>query len=245
MQPVVFLAAIKAIMTQFFSPFAALFVRTCAARSLMLVNAFRRIAGPRCMTLIIAAYATLPLCFAQEATVMEGDSQKMHYLIQLTGNINGSSFTNTMAVLTLSFPPSGSNNPYWLITTGFPERNSANSFFFDSEEADMRTEANTIVATLPQRGRGAPSSHFFYLSPILLGDKNLPLNDREEAVIEAMKVALPTLVPASFGKLRITIEGNRVRGSVDLGGFDPVGEEPVRYFAHFSGQSTAVGKSAP
>jgi hypothetical protein len=165
---------------------------------------------------------------------------KKQYLVQLSGTVMNETFSGAQALLTLSGPVRPGrrySNPYLIIIEGFPKQNSINSFYWDSEDSEMWALANEITCDI-KRSFVKLTSHYFYsLSPELLrhtGALDAKAGDEGKKLVE--RVALPTLVNARAGKLKLRIHSNSVSGTVWMKGYDPVEKSYVQYNTRLYGK---------
>lgn len=162
------------------------------------------------------------------------------YLVQLSGTVMNDTFSGARALLTLSGPLHSSqyNNPYLIIIHGFPKYNSVNCFYWDSEGSEMRALANEITCDIKRSFMKLTSQYFYSLSPVLLrspaGLATVSVY-REDVKKDAEKVALPTLINAKAGKLKLRIHSNSVSGTVWMKGYDTVEKSYVLYSARLHG----------
>ncbi len=166
---------------------------------------------------------------------------KKQYLVQLSGTIMNETFSGAQALLTISGPLRPGrryNNPYLMIIEGFPKRNSINSFYWDSEDSEMWALANEITCDIKRTFVKLTHNYFYSLSPELL--KHTGVTDTKVGKAEGIKggerVALPTLVNARAGQLKLRIYSNSVSGTVWMKGYDPVERSYVLYSARLHGQ---------
>jgi hypothetical protein len=172
-------------------------------------------------------------------TLLEGTQFSKQYLLQLSGTVMNETFSGAQALLTLMPPVPGSNNPYQLIIQSFPKKNSRNSFFWSSEHSEMTAIANEITCDIKRTFVKAVPTHFIFLSPELLrhtGALELLAGDQGKKFAE--RVALPTLINARAGKLKLRIHSNSVSGTVWMKGYDPVEKAFVLYSARLYGQKS-------
>jgi hypothetical protein len=157
--------------------------------------------------------------------------------VALSGTVMNETFSGAQALLTVMQPTSGSrhfNNPYKLIIEGFPKKISRNSFFWDSEYSEMTAIANEITCDIKRTFVKQVPMRFFFLSPELLKHSGAALEEEKFA----LKVALPTLINARAGKLKLRIHSNSVSGTVWMKGYDPVEKAFVLYSARLYGNKS-------
>jgi hypothetical protein len=170
-----------------------------------------------------------------EDILLERTEIPKQYIIQLSGTVMNETFSGAQALLTLMPPAPGSSNPYQLIVQGFPKKNSRNSFFWNAEYSEMTALSNEITCDIKRTFVKPVPMHFIFLSPALLKVRDV-LEERDiEKEKAAEKVALPTLINARAGKLKIRIYSNSVSGTIWMKGYDPVERAFVQYSARLYG----------
>ncbi len=170
--------------------------------------------------------------------LLEGTQFSKQYLVQLSGTVMNETFAGSQALLTLMPPVAGSNNPYQLIIQGFPKKNSRNSFFWNAEFSEMTVIANDITCDIKRTFVKQVPMHFIFLSPALLKVRDVLEEKDIEKEKAVEKVALPTLINARAGKLKLRIHSNSVSGTVWMKGYDPVEKAFVLYSARLYGQKS-------
>ncbi len=189
------------------------------------------------MLLILSSGLSPTFCVAQD--LLEGTQFSKQYLVQLSGTVMNETFSGAQALLTLMPPVPGSNNPYQLIIQGFPKKNSRNSFFWNSENSEMTAIANEITCDIKRTFVKPVPMHFIFLSPELLRHTGaLAAMAGDEGKKLAESTALPTLINARAGKLKLRIHANSVSGTVWMKGYDPVEKAFVLYSARLYGQKS-------
>ncbi len=169
-------------------------------------------------------------------TLLDTTVFSKQYLVQLSGTVMNETFSEAQALLILMPPAPGSNNPYQIIIEGFPKKNSRNSFFWNAEYSDMTALANEITCDIKRTFVKPVPMHFIFMSPALLKVRDV-LEERDiEKEKEAEKVALPTLITARAGKLKLRIYSNSVSGTIWMKGYDPVEHAFVLYSASLYGK---------
>ncbi|MBA4395876.1 MAG: hypothetical protein C0394_00580 [Syntrophus sp. (in: bacteria)] len=196
--------------------------------------------------LMLAAPCVFPASSEADDTLLDGMSTAKHYLVQLSGTVMNETFSGAQALLTLMPPPpaesvmppmAGSGNPYQIIIQGFPKKNSRNSLFWNSTYSEMTVIANEITCDIKRTFVKTVPMHFIWMSPELLRHTGSLANlAGDEGKRYAEKTALPTLVNARAGKLKLSIHANSVSGTVWMKGYDPVENAFVLYSAHIYGQ---------
>jgi hypothetical protein len=183
--------------------------------------------------LMILGSGFLPV-YSEAQDLLEGTEFSKQYLVQLSGTEMNETFSGAQALLLLMPPVPGSNNPYQLIIQGFPKKNSRNSFFWNGEYSEMTAIANEITCDIKRTFIKPVPMHFIFMSPELLRNTGAAF----EGEAYALKTALPTLITARAGKLKLSINANSVRGTVWMKGYDPVEKAFVLYSAHLSGKKS-------
>ncbi len=177
--------------------------------------------------------------FSGAQDLLEGTQFSKQYLVQLSGTVMNETFSGAQALLTLMPPRPGSNNPYQLIIQGFPKKNSRNSFFWNAENSEMTAIANEITCDIKRTFIKPVPMHFIFLSPELLRNTGaLAVRAGDEGKKLAESTALPTLINARAGKLKLRIHANSVSGTVWMKGYDPVEKAFVLYSARLYGQKS-------
>lgn len=187
------------------------------------------------LALSLAAFA-LPVQ-AQNAGsfLLEGAENTQTYILQLSGTVLNERFNGVTMTLQVSGPSAASPNPCMVIAAGFPDAQTRNAFFWDSDHSAMKTGANSLTCTIKPGSNPGRTIHFFYLSPELL--KSIKRTHREKEDIQrAIRNAVPSMVAAQAGELRLTVRAGTVSGTVWLQGYDRVEKSYVRYSAAFSGR---------
>jgi hypothetical protein len=174
-------------------------------------------------------------------------------MIELSGKVLNQEFSSARATITIGYGESNTLNPYLnpylVIIGGFPKVNSTNTFFWDSGATELTVLSGEVTSeikrtylrpyTYAKPPRVYVGCHFAYLSPILIkpvkGMYLDPSREKQEKEI-ATKRAMPTLVTAQAGRLRMKIAGTMVSGSVWMKGYDAIEHSYVEYNASFVGQ---------
>ncbi len=167
----------------------------------------------------------------------ETEFSKM-YLIQLSGTVLNETFSGAQALLTIMAPVPQSNNPYQILIQGFPKKNSRNSFFWNSEDSEMTVISNEITCEIKRTFLKQVPMHFIYLSPELLRHTGALELYGDEGKKYAEKTALPTLINARAGKLKLSVHSGSVSGTVWMKGYDHVEKSFVQYSARIYGKRT-------
>jgi hypothetical protein len=159
------------------------------------------------------------------------------YLLELSGTVMNEKFTGVQALMTLMAPTPENENPYQLIVEGFPKMNSRNSFFWNSNNSEMTAVANQITCRIVRALIRPVPMHFMFMSPELLRHTGaLAALAGDEGIKFAEKTALPTLVYANSGELRLNVHANRVTGTIWMKGYDNVEKAFIHYSARFHGR---------
>jgi hypothetical protein len=188
--------------------------------------------------LLILCSGLLPT-FSVAQDLLEGTQFSKQYLLQISGTVMNETFSEAQALLILMPPVPGSNNPYQFTIQGFPKRNSRNSFFWNSENSEMTAIANEITCDIKRTFIKPVPMHFVFLSPELLRYTGaLAVKAGDEGKKLAESTALPTLINARAGKLKLRIQSNSVSGTVWMKGYDPVEKAFVLYSARLYGQKS-------
>jgi len=177
--------------------------------------------------------------------LLGGTNDARQYLVQISGTVMNETFSRSQALLTLMAPPPpGGNmryiNPYQIIVEGFPKKNSRNSFFWNSESSEMTAIASEITCDIKRTFVKGVEVFFIFLSPSLLlsptGALDVLAGASDAGKKAAERVALPTHIPATAGKLKLRIQTDTVSGTVWMKGYDPVEKAFVMYSARLYGK---------
>lgn len=186
--------------------------------------------------LMILGSGFSPADSVADVPLLEGTEFPKQYLVQLSGTVMNETFSGAQALLTLMPPVPGGINPYQLIIEGFPKKNSRNSFFWNAEYSEMTAIANEITCDIKRTFVKPVPMHFIFLSPALLKVRDVLEEKDVEKEKAAEKVALPTLIYARAGKLKLRIYSNSVSGTIWMKGYDPVEKAFVLYSARLYGK---------
>ncbi len=176
---------------------------------------------------------------AQQSETIEDDSTfENMYLVNLSGTVYKERFSNARALLTISESADHDDNPFLVTIQGFPKRNSRNGIFWYSEYTPMEAISDEITCVIKRSIARPLEMHFFYVSPSLFEDENgEPLENVNEEILRMRKAqALPTLVYAQAGKLKLKVHADTISGTVWLRGYDIVEKAYVLYSALISGR---------
>lgn len=187
------------------------------------------------VTLFIVAGAGLFAVRSWGQDLLEGTEFRKQYLLQLSGVVMNETFSGAQALLTLMPPAPASFNPYQIIIEGFPKKNSRNSFFWNSEHSEMTAIANEITCDIKRTFVKEVPMHFIFMSPELLRHTGAAY----EGKAFAEKTALPTLIYARAGKLKLRIHADSVSGTVWMKGYDHVEKSFVLYSARIYGKKSS------
>ena len=170
-------------------------------------------------------------------SLLEGTQITKQYLLQLSGTVMNERFSKARALLTLTPNSPGDPNPYLIVIEGFPKQDSRNSFFWNSGYSEMSAISNDITCDIKRTFIKGTPLFFMFLSPELMRLPRDVISTRAKGEVEkdALKVALPTVVPARAGKLKLRIHSNTVSGTVWMKGYDPIEKAFVLYNAHLYG----------
>jgi hypothetical protein len=164
--------------------------------------------------------------------LLEGTEFSKQYLLQLSGTVMNETFSGVQALLTLMPPAPGASNPYQLTIDGFPKKNSRNSLFWNSTHSEMTAVANDITCDIKQTFLKPVPMYFVFMSPELLRHTGAAF----EGEAFAEKTALPTLINARAGRLKLKVHSTSVSGTVWMKGYDPVEKAFVQYSAKIYGK---------
>lgn len=186
--------------------------------------------------LMFLSSGLFPVYKAAGNDLLEGTEFPKQYLLVLSGTVMDETFSGAQALLTLMPPVPGSNNPYQITIDGFPATNSRNSFFWNSENSEMTAIASEITCEIKRTFLKPSPMYFVFLSPGLL--KHTGALTGEEGRRYAERTALPTLVYAGAGGLKLRIYSNTVSGTIWMKGYDPVEKAHIQYSATLHGNKT-------
>lgn len=167
--------------------------------------------------------------------LLEGTQFPKKYLLQLSGTVLNETFSRVQALLTLMPPTQGGLNPYQLIVEGFPKRNSRNSFFWNGDYSEMIAIENEITCDIKRTFIKPVPMHFFFLSPELLRHTGADPEGKKAAE----RTALPTVIMARAGKLKLRIHADSVSGTIWMKGYDPIEKSFVMYSAQVYGKRSS------
>lgn len=170
----------------------------------------------------------------EQEPLLEGTQFPKQYLVQLSGTVMNETFSGVQALLTLMPPAPSGINPYQIIIESFPKRNSRNSFFWNAEYSEMTAIANEITCDIKRTFVKPVPMHFFFLSPELLRYTGAAYEGKKLAE----RTALPTVITARAGKLKLRIYSDSVSGSIWMKGYDPVEKAFVLYSARLHGKKS-------
>lgn len=193
-------------------------------------QAHARAAGAMMLALTALAGPTQ----AQDTTLLEGAVSAQKYMLQVSGTVLNERFSNATMTLQFSVPDAGDSNPYLIIAAGFPDSQTRNAFFWNSAHSVMDAASNTITCRIKPSAAGTPGMYLYYISPAGLKRAHSTHRDKEDDQ-RALKTAVPTVVSAQAGELKLTISPGSVSGTVWLQGYDTIEKSYVRYSASFSG----------
>ncbi len=182
--------------------------------------------------LLILGPGFFPAHSPAQSPLLDSMEISKQYLVELSGTVMNETFSGAQALLTLMAPSPENTNPHQLIIEGFPKKNSRNSFFWNSNYSDMTAIENEITCEIKRTFLKQVPLYFIFLSPELLRHTGAAY----EGAKLAESVALPTLINARAGKLKLRIHANSVSGTVWMKGYDPVEKSFVQYSARLSGK---------
>jgi hypothetical protein len=189
-------------------------------------------------------FASNSFLAAQDYDVLdESGGAGRNYIVEMSGKVLNEEFSGAMASVRILPPNPGSAHPTMVIIRGFPKANSRNCFYWHSDGSEMIASPEEIVCDIKRSYLRPPKldyqCHFFYLSPILIKPiKGMFLTQREkERQDTAIKRALPTLVYAQAGQLKVRLYSNMIYGSIWMKGYDLIERSYVQYNAFFSGMA--------
>jgi hypothetical protein len=168
--------------------------------------------------------------------LLDGTTFSKQYLLEISGTVMNETFSGAQALLTVLPPDPGGTNPYLIIIDGFPQRNSRNSFFWNSNHTEMTAIANELTCDIKRTYVKPVPLYFVFLSPALLTRTIIEQDVDKEFKEAAEKVALPTLITAQSGKLKLRVHSNSVSGTIWMKGYDPVEKAYVKYSANLYGK---------
>ncbi len=185
------------------------------------------------LTFVISVF---PAHADQEQLLLDETGIPKQYILHLSGTVLNETFSDAQALLTISLPERYSNQPYLVVINGFPKQNSRNSFFWNSGYSDMTALANEITCNIKRTIVKTPVINFYYMSPELLKHTGALELLGDEGKKYAEKQALPSIVYATAGKLKLHVYSNTVSGTVWIKGYDRVEKSFVQYNARFTGK---------
>lgn len=168
--------------------------------------------------------------------ILGGTDIARQYLIEINGNVMNETFSGAQALLNVLPPNPGSFNPYQVVIVGFPKKNSRNSFYWNSEDSEMTVASNDITCDIKRTFVKPVSMYFVFMSPELLAHTGVLKLYGDEGKKFAEKVALPTLISARAGKLKLRAYSSSVSGTIWMKGYDFVEAAFVQYVARFTGK---------
>ncbi|MGA2734990.1 MAG: hypothetical protein ABSG35_20625 [Syntrophobacteraceae bacterium] len=187
---------------------------------------------------------------AQDDLLADSGGFPKTYMVEMSGKVLNEEFWSARASVEISISDPGSLNPYLVVIRGFPKVNSKNTFFWDSDATELMVLPGEITSdikrtfmrplTYVRQPKTYIQCHFAYLSPILIKPiKGRYIDPPREQVNKelAMKRAMPTLVFAQAGRLRIRVAGDMISGNVWMKGYDLIERSYVEYNASFAGET--------
>jgi hypothetical protein len=186
--------------------------------------------------LMILGPGFFPADSIAQMDLLDSPETSKQYLLNISGTVMNETFTGSQALLTLMPPAPYGSNPYQIIIGGFPKKNSRNSFFWNSDHSEMTAVSNDITCDIKRTAVKRVPMYFVFLSPELLKHTGaLAVRAGGEGEQMAEKVALPTLIYAMAGKLKLRIHSNSVSGTVWMKGYDRTEKAYVQYSVRIQG----------
>ncbi|MGO8943650.1 MAG: hypothetical protein ACLQJ7_08245 [Syntrophobacteraceae bacterium] len=187
---------------------------------------------------------------AQEGLIDDSGGFPKTYLVEMSGKVLNEEFSSARASIEITPQDTDAPHPYLVIIQGIPKVNSRNTFFWDSGATELTVLSGELISDIkrtfmrPRSYERIPTTfitcHYSYISPILIKPvKGNPLVQEKENKLAALKRALPTLVTAQAGRLRIRVAGNMISGSVWMKGYDGIEHSYVEYNASFAGETAS------
>jgi hypothetical protein len=186
--------------------------------------------------MLILGPGIVPAHALADDILLDGTKISKQYIVQMSGTVMNETFSGAMALLTLMPQVPGMSNPYQLVIEGFPKKNSRNSFFWNSENSEMTAISNEITCDIKHAFVKPVPMYFMFISPELLKHTGALELQGEEGKKYAEKEALPTLINARAGKLKLRIYSNSISGTIWMKGYDPVENAFVQYSATLHGK---------
>ncbi len=188
------------------------------------------------VTIIVMAGVLMAAAAFADDTLLDTTDYSKQYILQLSGTVMNETFSGVQALLTLMPPAPYSTHPYQIIIQGFPKKNSRNSFFWNGDNAEMTAIANEITCTIHETYIKPVPMFFIFMSPELLKHTGALELQGNEGKKFAEKNALPTLINARAGSLKLNIYSNFISGTIWMKGYDPVEHAFVQYSANLYGR---------
>jgi hypothetical protein len=175
-----------------------------------------------------------------DTPILDGMILSKQYLLEISGTVMNETFQGAQALLTVFPPPPVSkyDNPLLLVIQGFPKLNSRNSFFWNSEFSEMRAISNEVTCDIKRTYVKQTPIFFMFMSPELLKHTGKLELLGEEGKKFALRTALPTLVNARAGQLKLRINATTVSGTIWMKGYDPIEKSYVQYSARLFGRKS-------
>jgi hypothetical protein len=185
--------------------------------------------------LLFPSAVFFPVISGADDLILDGTFFPKQYIVQLSGTVMNETFSGVQAVLTVSPPPTYSNNPYMIIIQGFPKKNTRNSFYWNSEYTEMTSIANDITCDIKRTIVKPADVLFYFLSPVLLKPGIFRAQHEDERKRTAESVALPTPIHAQAGKMKLSIQSNSISGTIWMKGYDFIEKAYVQYSSRLHG----------
>ena len=187
---------------------------------------------------------------AQEGLLEDSGGFATTYIVEMSGKVLNEEFSSARASIEITPQDTDAPHPYLVIMQGIPRVNSRNTFFWDSGATELTVQSGELISDIkrtfmrPRNYERIPTTaitcHFSYISPVLIkpvkGRYIDPLQEKENKIL-SLKRALPTLVTAQAGRLRIRVAGDMISGNVWMKGYDLIERSYVEYNASFAGET--------
>jgi len=170
--------------------------------------------------LMILGPGFFPADSIAQMDLLDSPETSKQYLLNISGTVMNETFTGSQALLTLMPPAIHGSNPYQIIIGGFPKKNSRNSFYWNSEHSEMTANSNDITCDIKRTAVKPPQIYFVFLIPEMLKHTGVLELLGDEGRKAAEKVALPPLIYAVAGKLKLRIHSTSVSGTVWIKGYN-------------------------
>jgi len=190
--------------------------------------------GPAAMLLIVLSLAGQAR--AQEQDILAPDHSLRTFILSFNGTTNNKTvFSRVRAMMRISHNAPDRDNPLEVVIEGYPELGARDSIYWNSNDTRMDFIGGSLQCRLTINWSQTPTIHFFYMSPVLFKNPNIPTQHEAERIRWVELHAKPTKIFAQEGLLTLNVSGNMVTGRIEMTGYDTLGREPVKYVANFSG----------